>query len=296
MSDRRSTTGAVLAFTGALAFGLGGTVAAGVFDVLEPTYVAQARSLIAAALLAGYAAYRGLLWPVPRIWRLAVLGVILALVNVTFYLAIERLGVGPGATVQFLAPIMVLVWMAVVRRERISATAWIGAVAAVFGVSLVTEAWAMTGADLAGVAAGLASATLFSAYLIFGEVLGRDHAPATLGAWGFIFASAFWAVILPWWTFPFDAASTIVGELIIIGVIGTAAGFVLNLAALRFASPGIVGIVATTEPAIAAIAALVLLGQTLSPVQWFGVVAVMVSVATVERFGLGDTVEAAPVT
>lgn len=294
MSDRRTTTGALLAFTAALFFGVGGAVAGGVFDVLEPVYVAQVRSLIAAVLLAAWAGMRGLLWPIPRVWRLMVLGAILALVNVTFYIAIDRLGVGPGATVQFLAPTFVLVWIAVVRREAVPAGAWVASLAAVFGVSLVTGAWGMSGVDLAGVAAGLASAVLFAAYLVFGEVLGRDHAPATLGAWGFIFASVIWAVASPWWAFPFEAASGVVVDLLIIGIIGTAGGFVIEFAALRMASPGIVGIVATAEPAIGAIAALVLIDQTLSTVQWVGIAVVMVAVATVERVGLAGEPEPAP--
>ena len=294
MSDRGTTSGAVLAFSAALAFGLGGAIAGGVFDAVQPAYVAQARSLIAAIPLAAYAAYRGVLWPVRRVWRLVTLGAILALVNVTFYLAIERLGVGPGATVQFLAPIFVLVWIVVVRGESVSAPAWLAAVAAVFGVSLVTGAWGMTGTDLVGVAAGLASAVFFAAYLIFGEVLGRDHPPAALGAWGFIFASVIWAVVLPWWTFPFDAAAGVLGDLLVIGLVGTAAGFVLEFAALRLASPGIVGIVATAEPGIGAVAAMILLDQALSPVQWVGIVVVMVAVAVVERIGLDAAAEVPP--
>lgn len=296
MRDRRTTTGATLAFIAALAFGVGGAVAGGVFDVLEPQYVAQVRSLIAAILLSAYAAVRGVLWPITGVWRLVVLGALLASVNVTFYIAIERLGVGPGATVQFLAPIFVLVWIVVVRGEHVSGYAWVAAVAAVFGVSLVTEAWSLSGGDVVGVTAGLASALLFAAYLVYGEVLGRDHLPATLGAWGFIFATMIWAVILPWWTFPFDEAATVVPDLLVIGIIGTAAGFVIEFAALRVASPGVVGIVATAEPPIGAIAALILLDQRLSAVQWIGIVIVMVAVATVERIGLAGAPEAAPVT
>ena len=134
-----------------------------------------------------------------------------------------------------------------------------------------------------------------AALAVVGDRLATDLVDVTTDL-GALESTGFWAVVLPWWTFPFDAASTVVGDLVVIGVIGTAAGFVFNLAALRFASPGIVGIVATTEPAIAAVVALVLLGQALSPIQWIGIVVVMVSVAAVERFGLGEAVDAAPVT
>lgn len=296
MTDRRSTTGALLALLAATFFGVGGAVAGGVFDVLEPATVAQARSAIAAILLAGWAAYRGVLWPIDRIWRFAILGVILALINLTFYMAIDRLGVGPGATVQFLGPIFILVWIATVRREHVGAVAWAAALAAILGVGMVTSAWSGGATDVVGIAAGLAAAILFACYLLYGEVLGRDHPPAAIGAWGFVFASVIWAIVLPWWSFPFEAARGVIVDLVVIGVIGTAAGFVVEFAALRLASPGIIGIVATAEPAIGAIAAVVLLDQRLDPVQWAGIVVVMISVAVVQRWGLSDAPIATPVT
>lgn len=293
MHDGRSATGGFLALTAAALFGFSGAVAGGVFDTVEPAYVAQARSLIAAVLIGAYAAARGVLWPVTGIWRLVLLGLNLALVNVTFYWAIERLGVGPGATVQFLGPIFVLVWIATVRREPVSPIAWVAAVGAVVGVGIVTEAWSLDASDAIGVLSGLAAALLFAAYLIWGEVLGRDHAPAEVGAWGFIFASVFWAVVLPWWTFPIGEAGGALLDLAIIGVLGTAAPFILEFAALRVASSGVVGIVATAEPAIGAIAAAIMIDQTLAAVQWAGIVVVVVAVASVQRFGL---TEAAPTT
>jgi inner membrane transporter RhtA len=276
-------------------FGISGAVAGGVFDTISPAQVAQARSLIAAILLLAYATYRKALRPTGAWWKLALLGLNLALVNVTFYWAIDLLGVGPGATVQFLAPILVLVWVAVVQREHIGPFAWVAAAAAVFGVGLVTEAWTVGTSDLTGFGAGLASAVLFATYLIYGEHLGTEFKPATVGAWGFVFASAFWAVVLPWWTFPFSSASEVGLELLIIGVVGTAVPFVLEFGALAMTSSGVVGIVATAEPPIAAVAAAALLDQRLEPVQWTGIIIVALAVAAVQRWGLGPAHETTPV-
>jgi inner membrane transporter RhtA len=77
-------------------------------------------------------------------------------------------------------------------------------------------------------------------------------------------------------------------DLLIIGVFGTAVPFIVGFAALRLASSGVVGVVATAEPAIAAIAATVLLGQTLAPIQWVGVWVVVIAIATVQRIGLTE--------
>ena len=296
MPSNRPTTGAFLALTAAGLFGVSGAVAGGVFDTVDPAHVAQARSLIAAVLIGAYAATRGLLFPVTRWGRLVVLGINLALVNVTFYWAIDRLGVGPGATIQFLAATLILVWLALVRREHVRTAAWVAAIGSVLGVGLVTQAWSMEGSDVIGLAAGLVSAVLFAAYLVYGEHLGKDHRPAHVGAWGFIFASVFWACVLPWWTFPFEDASQVWLDLIIVGVVGTAAPFLLEFAALRLAPSSLVGIVATAEPAIAAVAAVIILDQTLDPVQWFGIGVVIVAIAAVQRWGIADAPVPAPVT
>lgn len=295
MPGNRSTTGGFLALTAAALFGVSGAVAGGIFDVLDPARVAQVRSLIAAVLLIGWAWYRGTLHPGDGLWRFALLGLNLALVNVTFYWAIDLLGVGPGATVQFLGPIFVLVWIAVVRREKIGPWAWLASASAVFGVGMVTQAWGIEPSDAKGIAAGLAAAVLFASYLLLGEYLGRSYKPSQIGAWGFIFASLIWAAVLPWWTFPTEAATSVLPELLFIGVAGTALPFIIEFLALSMTSSGIVGIVATAEPPIGAVTAAILLDQALAPSQWVGIAIVVVAVAVVQWRGLSDMHPASPI-
>ena len=224
-----------------------------------------------------------------------VLGVNLALVNVSFYWALDLLGVGPGATIQFLAPIMVLAWVAVVRGYSVGSIVWIAAFGAIFGVGLVTRAWALEGSDYLGFAAGLLSALLFASYLLFGEHLGKTHPPTQIATWGFIFASLFWLVVLPPWTFPWGVDTSTWVNIIIIGVLGTALPFIFGFYALRLAPSGIVGVAATAEPAISAISAVIILDQRLAVIQWVGVATVVIAVATVQRFGLSELRPPAPI-
>ncbi|MCL1588426.1 MAG: EamA family transporter [Actinomycetia bacterium] len=294
MSDSRTTQGMLLALAGAALWGITGAIAAGVFDVVSPAHVSQARSIIAVMILAPYAAYRGVLRPPKPLRKFMLLGVNLALVNVTFYWALDLLGVGPGATVQFLAPIMVLAWFAVVRGYTVGPIVWIAAVGAVIGVALVTQAWALEGTAYLGFVAGLFSAVLFASYLLFGEHLSKSHPPTQIATWGFVFASVLWLIVLPPWTFPWGIDAGTWVDIVIIGVFGTAVPFIFGFHALRLAPSGFVGVAATAEPAISAISAVVLLGQRLDPIQWFGVATVVVAVATVQKFGLGELRPPAP--
>lgn len=295
MAIDRTTQGALLALSAATLWGITGAIAGGVFAVVSPARVTQSRALIALVVLVPYAAHRGVLHLEGGFWRFVLLGLNLAIVNVTFYWALDALGVGPGATIQFLAPILVLGWMTVVHRIRVRALVWVAALFAIVGVGLVTQAWRLESSDMFGVMAGLMSAVTFASYLIYGEFLGRTYKPAQIAAWGFVFAAAFWLVVLPLWTFPTDIGAAAWRDLLIIGVLGTAVPFILGFGALRLATSGVVGVVATAEPAVAAIAAAILLGQALAPIQWLGVVVVVVAIATVQRVGLSDAHPTSPI-
>ena len=295
MPQDHAARGALYALLCAAMFGFAGAVAGGVFDVVPPARVAQARSLMVVVLLVPFAIMRGSFKPQPGLWRVALMGLNLALVTVTFYWAIDLLGVGPGATVQFLGPIMVLAWFAVVRRQRVQPVVWIAAVSAVIGVALVTRAWTLDGGDLLGIGAGLAAAVMFATYLIYGEFLAGTHNPLYITTWGFIFSSVIWLVVLPIWSFPTDIGGAAWRDLVVIGIVGTALPFVLEFRALALVSSSIVGVLATAEPAIGAAFASVMLDQRLTPIQWVGVATVVISVAAVQRFGLGDALPPVPV-
>lgn len=295
MAIDRTTKGALLTLLVATMFGVSGAVAGGVFDVVSPVRVAQSRALIAVVLLVPYAAHRGVLKLEGGFWKFALLGLNLAVVNVTFFWALEALGVGPGATIQFLAPILILGWLVVVRKAHVRKLVWVAAVFAVVGVGLVTQAWVLQASDALGIASGLASAVTFASYLLYGEYLGKTYKPAQIATWGFVFASVFWLVVLPIWTFPTDIGAAAWRDLLIIGILGTAVPFIVEFAALRLASSGIVGVVATAEPAIAAMAAAIMIDQALDPIQWVGVGVVVVAIATVQQLGLSDVHPVSPI-
>jgi drug/metabolite transporter (DMT)-like permease len=283
---RPATAGIAFALAAAALYGVSGAIAADVFDVVSPARVSQIRALITAAVLVPYAWYRGVLDPKGQVRLLMVLGLNLAVVGLTFYWALDRLGVGPGATLQFLGPFMVLGWMALVQRRAVGRLTWLAAALAVVGVALITEAWAFDDLDLLGLASGITSAALFAGYFLLGEHLGKTLPALTMITWGFVFASVFWVVVLPIWTFPTGLSGTVWAELVWVGIGGTALPFLAQFAALRRVASGIVGVVATAEPVIASAAAWVLLDQSLTVLQMAGGLIVVVAVAVVHRWSL----------
>ena len=106
--------------------------------------------------------------------------------------------------------------------------------------------------------------------------------------WGFVFASIFWLLVLPVWSFPADVSGTVWLKLVWVGIGGTALPFLAQFAALRRVAAGIVGVVATAEPVIAAAAAWIILDQSLTPLQIIGGLIVVLAVAAVHRFSVVD--------
>lgn len=280
---RPASAGVVLALVAAALYGVSGAVAADAFSEVSPARVSQARAFIAAGVLVPYAWMRGALRPEGQVRWLVVLGINLAVVGLTFYWALDRLGVGPGATLQFLGPFMVLGWMAVVQNRPVGRFTWWAAGFAIAGVAMITRAWAIDDLDLLGLASGVTSAALFASYFLIGEHLGKRLPALTMITWGFVFASVFWLLVLPVWSFPSGLSGEAWGQLIWVGIGGTALPFIAQFAALRRIPSGVVGVVATAEPVIAAGAAWVLLDQSLTPVQIAGGLVVVGAVAAVHR-------------
>ncbi len=276
------------ALSAAFLWGVSGTVAADVFDKVPPPRVAEVRALVAALFLVPYAGLRGQLRTYGNGVSLVLFGVALAAVHVTYYWAVDGLGVGPGVTVQFLAPILVLFWVRFAERRHVAPVVWVAAAGAITGLVMVTRAWETSAANGWALAAGLGSALTFAVYLVMGERLGRRIGAVTTLTYGFAVAAVIWLVVQPLWTFPTALDGKDVAELVWVGLGGTMFPFLLEMAALRRAAAALVGLVATVEPVIAAATAWIFLSQGLSVVQIVGGLAVLAAVVVVQRRGVAE--------
>lgn len=276
MSPR--TAGLWMTLAAAVLFAGSAVVAADVFSAVAPPRVAQYRAVVAAVVLVAIAGRRRVLRPAGNLWGLALLGLNLAAVTVNFYWAIERLGVGPGTTIQFTAPVLVLAWMRLVERRSAPLLAWVAAAAAVVGTGLMTRAWDAA-LDGLGLLAGIGAAVTFASYLLIGERLGGRLPALTVVAYGFAFSAVFWLVAVP--PAVGDLTTGSLTRLVFIGLAGTAAPFLLEVSALRRADPGTVGVVATAEPVVGAALAWIVLEQVLSGGQMVGGLVTAVSVAAI---------------
>jgi drug/metabolite transporter (DMT)-like permease len=272
----------------ALLFGVNGAVAADLLASLAPLNVAQIRSVLTALLL-GLVAYRlGAASPRGRLPALAALGLLLAAVTVSFFAAIDRLGVGPGVTIQFTGPILVLAWLRLVGKRPVPGRAWVAAAAALIGVALIGRIWDFARVDALGFGAALLASVTFAGYLLVSGHLGRDLPALSVTAFGFGFSALFLLIVTPVRLPPPDGA--VLMELGWLVLLGTILPFILEVGALRLIDPGTVGVVATLEPVVGAAVAWVWLAQVLDGWQILGGLLVVMAVAVVQRYtGLEPT-------
>ena len=247
---------------------------------VPPVRLAEARVGVALVALAPLLAWRrpDLLRPPPGTWPvLAGFGACVAAVNLAYYLAIDHLPVGVAVALQYTGPAMLMAATALLGGPAggdPGRLAWTAAGLTLAGAVLVSRAPEGLGAlELPGLAAGLASAVLFAAYLLAAERAGRRGVePATTLLWGFLVAVAIWAVAVPWWSWPLAALGDpgVAAAVLGVGLVGTLLPFALAVGAVRVISAATAGIAATAEPVFAAGLAWLLLGQHLTPGQLAG--------------------------
>jgi inner membrane transporter RhtA len=200
------------------------------------------------------------------IWPAIALGIVLAVMNFTFYESVGRLGLGIAATIEFLGPLT----LALVASRRLLDFAC--AIAAGAGVVLLTG---MEGdLDLLGVVFALVAAASWAAYIL----LTRRVATELPGLEGLSIATIVALVILlpialfvvDWSTFSWFA----VGLLVAGGILSSALPYSLDTFILRRITPRLYAIITSCGPAIAAVFGVLILHESLAPLQVLGIVAV----------------------
>ena len=211
----------------------------------------------------------------------AVFGVIgLAGVSLIYYEAIKRIPIGVALTIEYTGPVLLLIY-ARLRGRAVGRRLWIAAALAVLGCFFAAGAYDARLLELNAVGLALAAmdAFIFALYFALGERLGKTYGTPTLLVWGFGFALVGWSVIRPPWLLPWaETSADGYVQIAAVVVIATLIPFALTLAAVRLIPAARVGLAATFEPVVAAVAAWIALGEHLDPLQIAGGVVVLIGI------------------
>jgi inner membrane transporter RhtA len=262
MSDEARGVALVVAAVTSLQFGAGFAVT--LFDEVGPAGAAFLRLSIAAVVLLA-------IWrPSPRgdLRLAAAFGLTLGLMNLCIYEAMDRIPLGIAVTIEFWGPLAV----AVAGSRRALDLLWV-ALAAV-GIVLLADPGGSL--DATGVAFAFAAGGLWAGYILLSARVGRVYP----GGSGLAIAMVFGALA----TLPFGVGTDLLAPEVLaagaaIALVSSVIPYSLELEALRRLPARVFGVLMSLEPAVAALAGLIVLGQALGAVEWAAIALVVVASA-----------------
>ena len=272
-SERSTATGTALAVTSVASVQFGAALATTLFTLVGPVGTVSLRFLGAAVVLVLATRPWRARWTARDARTVVAFGAVFVTMNLSLYVAISRLPLATAITLEFLGPLGVAIVTATSRAQR----GW--ALPAAAGVALIGGS--LHAHDGVGVLAALGAALAWASYILVSRRMGAsDH-----GLSGLALATVLGAVV----TVPLGAA-TAGGDLLqprtlalglLVGVMSSAIPYSLDLLALRRLGTATFGVLTSLNPAVAALAGLVVLGQALSRPQLLGLACVMAASASV---------------
>jgi inner membrane transporter RhtA len=205
-------------------------------------------------------------------WRTVVLfGLVLGAMNWSFYASLDRLHIGVAVTIEFIGPLT----LAAVQSRRVRDLLAVAAAAA--GILLISQALTVPwrDLDLVGIGLALLAGTFWAAYIVLSQRTGAAFpglnglALAMIVALALVLPFGIWSV--PLWT------GDVLTKGAAVAILSSVLPYSLELLALRQLSQRVFGILLSLEPAVAALAGLIVLGQRLTPTQLVGMALVVVA-------------------
>ncbi|MDR7303190.1 EamA family transporter [Haloactinomyces albus] len=204
-------------------------------------------------------------------------GAVLAAMNMSIYQAFARIPLGVAVTIEFLGPLSVAVFGS---RRKLDVL-WAGLAAV--GVLLLSRIEG--GLDPVGVAFALLAGAFWASYILMGAKLGNH----TTGGSGLALGMAVGALVAMPFGIVGSGAALVQPAALAVGVLvalmSSVLPYSLELEALRRIPPRVFGVLMSLEPAVAALAGLIVLEEALGAVQWLAVGCVVLASVGATRGG-----------
>ncbi|SEG16580.1 EamA family transporter [Sphingobacterium lactis] len=203
-------------------------------------------------------------------------GLGIAAMNLIFYMAIQRIPLGLGVTIEFIGPL----FLAFALSRKLLDVVW--ALLACLGILLIVP-WQSGSLDPLGLFLAFLAGTFWAVYIVMGsrvsKVMEGRHAVSV----GMIIATI---AILPfaiWDGALFDVTPSLFGMGLLVAILSSALPFSLDMVALKHLPAKTFSILTSLQPAFGALSGLLFLKEYLTWTQW-------ASVACVVLASIGTTV------
>jgi len=255
----------------------GGALVLAVFaSIVRPNWVREARAHARTVVLYGLIPVAG--------------------AQLCYYNAVSHLSVGVALLLEYTAPVLVIAWVWATTRRRPHLVTLAGVGLAVIGVTVVLDVFSASpgGArtDAVGVLWGLGAAICAVCYFMMSDTVSTDgtglHA-VTLAAGGLVVATIAIGVLGLSGLMPlrFTADDAVIAGMsfswmvpaLMLGVISTAIAYTLGISGVARLRPSFASLVGLAEVLFTVLAAWLLLGERVGPMQALGGIVVLVGLA-----------------
>lgn len=216
---------------------------------------------------------------------LFLVGLSMALNNAAYFYSISKIQVAAAILLQYLAPVMVTLYMILLGGESLGRFKPLALILAVGGCYLVVGGYNVRVLELnrEGILGGLAAAICFASYTLLGERGMQGRSPWTVLAYAMLFAAIFWHLFMEPFRYIKEGFTLEQwGWLIYIALAGTVLPFGLYLVGVSYIGSTRAIITATLEPISAALISFSLLGEALETLQVLGGALVIAAVVLLQ--------------
>ncbi len=222
-----------------------------------------------------------------RLWFWSAIAGVGVAGNFAFYfVSIAEGSVAVAATLMYCAPVFVYLVSFTLKLERPTLFEWAAIAMVLLGVVLLTGVYDLGAGEVTPIAAaaGLLSGLSYALF-IFGFKYAAPHgSPQAI----LVIAFAVLAVIL----FSLSDSGQAVAVLstpswpwfVALGVGGAGLSFIFYIVGLRHTAPAVASIIAMVEPVTASLFGLAVLHQSISPLQFFGMALILLTVTALSAF------------
>ncbi|SES44801.1 EamA family transporter [Lentzea albida] len=291
------SAGLIAAAVSFLSFGTSGAFVKPLLEAgWSPAAAVTARALTAGLVLLPLVVVvmRGR-WGLLREARWPVLGMGLvgvAVTQVLYFAAIQRIPVATALLIEFLAPLILVGFTWAVSRRTPAPVVLVGSVLAVGGLVLVIGPGAIQAVDPVGLAAAFGAAIGCSVYFVIAARPNNGLPPVALAGAGLLVAVPVLALVGLTGLLPFTATFgdvPLFGEptawwvpLLVVAVVGTALAYASGITASGVLGSRLASFIALLEVVSASLFAWLLLGEGLSPLQLVGGLLILAGIASVK--------------
>jgi len=293
MNRTSVTTGLLIGVLASVAFGTSGALAKPLMEAgWSPAAAVTARAGLAGILLLPFAV-RALRGKWDTVWRarwrilgMALIGV--AGTQLVYFASLQRIPVSSALLIEYLAPLLLVAWVAVATRRLPGAIVIVGAAIAVGGLLLIIGP--VGGGDPLGYLFAAAAAVGCALYYVIAARPARGLPPVALASFGLLIGALSLGLVGATGLVPFDVVLTEVSAAgmrlpwwapLLLLAATTAVGYATSIAASQVLGSRLMSFVGMLEVVFASVFAWIVLGEALGPWQIIGGVLILAGIACV---------------